>query len=142
MTDQYKSRRKPRPHIWRYPFDQVKTNKHMGFLRARAQCAFRNEPWTITPEQWQEIWPDALWLRRGRNGSDLCLTRRDPEKDWTPANVYIVTRRLQLILQKPRNHQIETHEVEPMVWDITGETLRRHLLNQARMAPYKGRYKK
>lgn len=134
--------RGPRPHIWIYPFDEVKTKKHLGFLRARAQESFRNQPWTITPEQWQTIWPDHLWLRRGRLGTDLCLTRRDPKKAWSVKNCYVVTRRTQLILQKPRNYPIEIAEVEPGVYDIVGATLTRHLASVARMAPYKGRYKR
>lgn len=141
MTDDYTKRRGPRPHVWVYPHDKEANKKHLARLRSLAQAKFRGEEWTITEEEWMTtVWPKDLWLRRGRNGEDLCLIRWDAEKAWSKDNVYIVTRRTQLVLQKHPDAEIK--EVEPGVWDIVGEALERHLKNRAKMSKYYERYKK
>jgi hypothetical protein len=137
----YKPRTR-RPHCWTYPHDEDANKKHLAHSRASCQARFRNEGWAITEHEWMyEIWPDHLWQRRGRQGTDLCLIRHDNTKAWSKANCLIVTRRTQLILQKPNKESIETAEVEPGVWDITGDTLKKHLASVARHAKYKGRYR-
>jgi hypothetical protein len=119
----------PRPQDWFYPHDEHKTLKHKCWSRAKAQCLFRNEGWEITEPQWMnEIWPDHLFARRGKQGLELCMIRINDTKPWSLENVRIVTRRCQLILQKGPT---EMAEVEPGVWDITGESLRAH---EARIA--------
>jgi hypothetical protein len=129
----------PRPLSWKYPNDKIRTDKHRGFLRARAQWNFRNEGCEISTEQWQDIWPDDLWSQRGRGPGNICIIRDDPKEIWSVLNIMIVTRRLQLIIQK---YPVDMYQMPNGVWDITGDTLKKWERNQKRTAAYKDKYRK
>lgn len=142
MSDQYEYLRGPKPDKWFYPNDRAKSDKHNQWSRAKAQANFRNEGWHITEEDWMNIlWPDHMWGRRGRQGTDLCMLRIDSAKPWTIKNTQITTRRLQLILQKHPRKNLEIAEVEPGIWDIVGKTLEKHLKSRAVMSKYYEKYK-
>lgn len=77
-------------------YDQDLHEKHIAFLRARAQANFRKEGWELTIEDYFELWSKD-WACRGRARNDLVLTRRDHKLSWTRDNVEVVTRYEQLM---------------------------------------------
>jgi len=86
----------PRPNTWKYEdmFDRI---RHIPFLRQRAQCHFRGEPFELTFEDFCNLWDtEEKWQARGRLRESLVLTRIDIEGPWSVDNVEIVTRYEQL----------------------------------------------
>jgi DNA-binding transcriptional regulator/RsmH inhibitor MraZ len=83
----------------KYPKD-IDNQRFIAWHRARAQANFRKEGWTITEEQWFEIWTPKKWQLRGRASSDLCLIRKDIDKPWSVNNIEMVTRKQQLAKQQ------------------------------------------
>jgi hypothetical protein len=130
--------RKEFPQLWTYPHDRVANAKHLAWSRSKAQAKFRGDDFLITEEEWMTlVWPTDLWLRRGRRSEDLCLVRDDPKGAWSVDNVMIVTRRAQLILQQSNP---TLYEMEPNIWDITGDSLTKWEKNQKISMRYRGRY--
>jgi len=82
----------PRPHVWLTGPDQFKHDMYHPWQMAKAQANFREEGWTITFDEYYNIWKDH-WHQRGRLGDDLCMTRITASQAWTLSNVEIVTRR-------------------------------------------------
>ena len=110
-----------RPQLWKYP-DPMEHAKHIPFLRQKAQALFRHEGWEVTFEYFSRVlWPDHLWMRRGKASDALCSVRIDPEKPWSDTNIQVWTRRGQLVRQQHPN--IECFEVEPGVWDVPPKEL-------------------
>lgn len=86
----------------KYP-DLLDHERHVAFLRARCQANYRGETWTMTIEEFFEMWPVEMWSCRGRGYSDLCMVRIDPQAEWSKDNCQIVTRYEQLCRgRKPR----------------------------------------
>jgi hypothetical protein len=92
------------PWAWIHkdPFDHV---RHNAWLKAKAQAAFRNEPWHLTIEDWFTIWTPELWQRRGRGTNDVCMVRIDTDLGFTVDNVKIVERYFQIIRGKQANQR-------------------------------------
>lgn len=90
-------RNAPRPQVWVIGADagEYKHSMYLPWLRARAQANFRKEPWTLTFEEFYEMWKD-LWPQRGRKSEDYCMTREDPEGTWDKDNTVVITRLEQL----------------------------------------------
>ena len=131
----------PRPGDWKYPYDRARNLKHRAYSRARAQEHFRGQQWNITPEQWQEqIWPEHLWLRRGREPEDLCMHRIDTDKPWAVDNVSIMTRRAHLVIVV--RTWVELIEIEPGVLDLSGQNLLEYTHRKQIADKFKGKYKK
>lgn len=86
--------------IYKDAFDH---ERHRAWHYHRAQAHFRGEAHQISPEQWFEIWPQELWVRRGYGGDDLILTRRDDKEAWHIDNVEIITRRERKLRNNRRN---------------------------------------
>lgn len=63
-----------------------------AFLKHRAQAKYRKEEYTLTVEQWCELWTIDKWLCRGRAVNDLCLMMLDPTEGWHINNIEIVER--------------------------------------------------
>lgn len=84
----------PRPQAWIHK-DPLMHEMNMPFLRARAQCKFRNEPFELTFDDWYAIWRDH-WHLRGRGIDDYCLVRIDDSLPWSVNNCQIQQRREQL----------------------------------------------
>lgn len=81
------------PNIWRSGPDPVDHKLFNDCQRARAQAWFRKEEWTITEEEFIELWKkDDQYLNRGRARTNVCLTRIDPEGAWSLDNVQIISR--------------------------------------------------
>jgi hypothetical protein len=59
---------------------------------AKAQAAFRDEPWDLTFEEYCFLWKDH-WEDRGRQPDNVCMTRKDDEGPWDKHNTEIVTRK-------------------------------------------------
>lgn len=83
----------PRPHVWVTGPDPVLHAKYRAFIQHKNQSNFRNEPWTLTFEEYCELWTDDLWPLRGRRKEQLCLTRTDWTGPWSRENVEIIDRR-------------------------------------------------
>ena len=83
------------PERWKYGADRFKKDANIVFLRQRAQCNYRSEPFTLTFEEWLSVW-DGRLDRRGRGTYDLCMQRIDAGGAWSRDNVEIVTRKAQL----------------------------------------------
>jgi hypothetical protein len=86
----------------------IDRDRALGFYRARAQAEFRYETWELTLEQWCEIWPDDIWVCRGREVDDLCMTREDLDGHWSMDNVVLMTRADQL----KRKEQYRRHRIK------------------------------
>lgn len=98
-----------RPQTWKVK-DPDLHKMYMPFLKARAQANFRGEDWTLTFEQFADIWGDR-WALRGRASTDLAMTRDDLEGAWAENNVIIVTRREQL--RRSREYAIQNKTLTP-----------------------------
>jgi len=72
--------------------DPVIHKKYVAWARARAQAHFHDQIWTISFDQWQQIWGDD-WNQRGRSSTSLCLSRINLREAWDISNVHLITRR-------------------------------------------------
>jgi hypothetical protein len=82
----------PRPHTWKSGPDPAAHVSYRAWLQCRNQAHYRREPWSLTFEQWQQVWQD-LWHRRGRGSQELCITRLDCADEWCVSNVIVITRK-------------------------------------------------
>lgn len=88
--------------MFKDPFDH---DRHVAFLRSRAQAAYRNEPWEITLEEFFKIWHDPeVWNNRGRSSDSWALTRKNVHKPWSYKNVQLLRRKEQLELSRQRSY--------------------------------------
>jgi hypothetical protein len=82
------------PELWRPEMhqDPERRRRYYVWLQQKNQAQWRGEQWQLEFDQWLEIWGDQ-YARRGRaHADDLCLTRSDPDRAWSPDNVEIITR--------------------------------------------------
>ena len=92
----------------------IKQQQHLAYLKMRAQAKLRGEQFDITIDEFMRVWPDDLWLKRGRASDQYSMTRMDPNKPWTVKNVLIMCRADQLryviekTTQRKRNASIPT----------------------------------
>ena len=83
----------PRPQSWKTGPDPEEHKRYRTFIQQKNQAQWREEGWTITFEQWKQIWADSgQWHNRGRERSCYCMTRKDVNQPWTAQNVIIITR--------------------------------------------------
>jgi hypothetical protein len=88
-----KRERRQTPEMWVSGPDPIVHDKYYAWLKHRAQARYRGEPYELTWEDWQAIWPTELFLQRGRSAEQLCLVQIDPDLGWIPSNVQVITRR-------------------------------------------------
>jgi hypothetical protein len=109
-----------RPHTWVSGSDLVDHRLYIDCQRSRAQAKFRGEVWTITEREYIDLWRKGdLYLNKGRSPEQYCLTKIDPEKDWSLDNVHIITRlqhfqtcqRLGLGTQRAKKRRLEARNV-------------------------------
>jgi hypothetical protein len=81
------------PKIWKSGPDPIDHKLYTDCQRARAQAWYRGEEWTITEQEYIELWRrDDRYLKKGRGTEDLCLVRLDYEDGWHIYNVDIISR--------------------------------------------------
>ena len=85
-----------RPHKWISGPDPDIHKKYFPFLQGRSQANYRKEGWTLTFEEFCELWTEEKWALRGRKSHELALTRKDNTQPWSFDNCHIVTRQQQL----------------------------------------------
>ena len=88
----------PRPHSWKSGPDEFRHSLYVPWLKAKAQANFRKEEWTLTFDEWFDLWKDD-WHKRGRKADNICMTRLDYDKPWSADNTVLMSRREQLVLQ-------------------------------------------
>lgn len=80
-----------RPWRWKHGPDPRTHELYTAYRQQRNQALFRQEPWHLTFEEWQEIW-QPWWGQRGRTRGSRCMSRQDWDGPWSRDNVMIVTR--------------------------------------------------
>lgn len=85
--------RKSNPDQWICGPDLLTREKYYGWLKHRAQARHRGEIYNLTWDDWQSLWTDGEWQRRGRGATDLCLSRHTPKDPWQIDTVSVITRR-------------------------------------------------
>lgn len=91
-----------------YP-DATRHDQHWAWLRKKAQAHFRGESWSLTIEQWFELWDKSdQWDNRGRHKDSSAMFMRDPKLGWHVDNVEIVNR-------SDRLKEIHTRYDKPVV---------------------------
>ena len=91
------------PETWLSGPDLFQREKYYAWLKHRAQAMHRNEEHKLSWEDWQTLWPDDLFLKRGRLATDLCLTRINLNDSWNLSNCVVCTRRKHFEIKKQRN---------------------------------------
>lgn len=81
------------PQSWKTGPDEHIREKYYAYLKHKAQCSFRGEQYELSWDDWQELWTDELFVRRGRKVDDLCLGRLDWNGVWSLENCFIQTRK-------------------------------------------------
>jgi len=83
----------PRPQLWRAGPDEIRHNLYVMCSRSKAQAEYRGEGWSLTHDEYIDLWlEDDRYKNKGRAPENLCMTRIDPELDWSPNNVHIISR--------------------------------------------------
>lgn len=71
--------------------DPIQHRLHHCWLRARCQSNYRGEEWTITLEEYFNMW-SGHEHRKGRASDSLVMTRIDNTQPWSRSNVELITR--------------------------------------------------
>lgn len=81
------------PDKWLSGPDVINHKLYTDCQRARAQAWYRGEDWSISEQEYIDLWRrDDRYLRKGRTTGSLCMIRIDIEKAWSLANVEIIER--------------------------------------------------
>ena len=81
------------PNKWKTGPDLHTREKYYAFLKHKAQAEWRGEDYELTWKDWQVLWPDELYARRGRSIDSLVLARKDWNGVWSLDNCETCTRR-------------------------------------------------
>lgn len=84
------------PKCWKSGPCPLKHEKYYAWLKHRSQARFRGEHYELEWEDFDNIWSDQDFLKRGRKNSDFCLARIDPLESWSVDNCHVVTRQQHL----------------------------------------------
>jgi len=79
-----------RPERWHFKDVELR-EQHFAYNKMKAQASFRKEEWALSLEDYFDSWRGS-WSMRGRGGTDLVMTRIDPEMPWCRGNVEIIVR--------------------------------------------------
>jgi len=82
---------KQRPDRWITGPDPLTHAQYRAFIQQRNQARWRDELWTLTFEEFQQVW-GALWHQRGRGPDQYMLSRQDWSRPWMMKNVQVLTR--------------------------------------------------
>lgn len=80
------------PSRWKSGPDLVSHEQYYAWLKHRAQANFRKEEYSLTWEEWTDLWGNGKWEQRGRGRDDLCLMQLDRAAGWHKHNVEVVPR--------------------------------------------------
>lgn len=80
---------KPQPHLIKWP--GILREQRLAYCRMRAQAKFRDEEFTLTWTEFQDIWL-PIWDHRGSKADCVCLSRIDMEGPWSIDNIHVITR--------------------------------------------------
>lgn len=58
------------------------------YSRARAQARYRGEAWTLTPQEYMQLWRDS-GAQPGRSHGTACMVRKDTSLPWSKDNCEI-----------------------------------------------------
>jgi hypothetical protein len=94
--------RRQTPELWLSGPDPVDHDKYYAWQKHKAQAKYRKEEYNLSWECWKEIWPNELFLQRGRDPENVCMIRLDLSQPWQLGNVEVVTRLEHLRTQKDR----------------------------------------
>jgi len=83
--------RRQTPELWISGPDPIEHDKYYAWQKHRAQARFRGEEYELTWEEFQSIWPNELFLQRGRTRGSYSMIRLDNTQPWAIDNVEVVT---------------------------------------------------
>lgn len=89
-----------KPEDWCTGTDPIQHDKYYAWLKHRSQARYRNEEYYLTWDDWESLWTNELWLKRGKQPDSVCLARIDFTDAWRLDNVEIIPRLQQLRRQK------------------------------------------
>jgi hypothetical protein len=69
--------------------DPIEHDKYYGWRKHQSQARYRKEEYELTWEDWQTLWPNDVWFKRGRGRDCVTLYRRDANMPWRMDNVVI-----------------------------------------------------
>ena len=79
--------------VWLSGPDPIDHKLYNDCMKARAQAYYRGEQWSISEQEYIELWRrDDRYLRKGRTRHSLCMIRLDPRLPWSVDNVEIISR--------------------------------------------------
>jgi hypothetical protein len=84
---------KERPQMWVIGSDagSYKHSMYHPWQKAKAQAVFRGEVWSLSFEDFYELWKND-WDNRGRDSTNVCMTREDYDGEWSKENTILMTR--------------------------------------------------
>lgn len=63
---------------------------YYAYLRLKCQAKYRNEPFAITEQEFEQLWAGRIHLK-GRGKGKLRMTRLDRQQPWSVSNIIIGT---------------------------------------------------
>lgn len=94
--------RRRSPETWISGPDPIEHDKYYAWQKHRAQARYRKEDYNLSWEDFRTLWPNDMFVQRGRRPDDYCMIRLDSSEPWEPGNVEVVTRLYHLSTQKER----------------------------------------
>jgi hypothetical protein len=82
----------PRPQQWKWGTDRDLRDKNTAFLKARCQAKYRQEEGRLTFPEYDAIWNENDWARRGIQAHCICMSRDDMAGPWSKKNVILIER--------------------------------------------------
>lgn len=90
------------PDTWISGPDIVEHDKYYAWQKHRSQARHRKEAYDLTWQDFRTVWPNALFVQRGRRPDNYCMIRLDNTKPWDISNVQVVTRHFHCVTQRAR----------------------------------------
>lgn len=72
--------------------DPLHHEMYVAYGYKRQSCLRRGEAWSLTWEQYRDLWL-PLWDQRGTEKHSLCMARCDVIGEWEIRNVELITRK-------------------------------------------------
>lgn len=81
------------PDTWISGPDPLAHDKYYAWLKHRSQARYRGEQYELSWDDWNSLWSNEDFAKRGRKNTDLCLARINQTESWNYANCHVVTRK-------------------------------------------------